>query len=330
MAKDSYKIPADLNTSYSDTEIVLSSKDGMSMRPMPVKVLLGYVASVLLLMYILLKTFIGQSPWYIMVPFIIVWVALTILLMSFDKTKRMNASLIPTVSRYMSKAHRHVSTRTSSNATPFYQICGINKIRDNGMIEWSDGTYGFMYRVTGSASILLFEGDRNAIIDRVDMFYRKLDTSIEVGYITMKEAQKVYRQIANLKKLYDKLDTTDPDLLACAEEQYKVLADYVGKSFRSIHQYMYLKANNEESLMQAKNVLQSEVENSSYMIKQCVALYREDIHEVLRAVYQQQVFFDPRDDAPQKKTAAKADAKTDAKSDAKSDKKHKNKKSLKQ
>lgn len=306
MAKEAYKIPADLNTSYSDTEIVLSSKDGISLRPMPVKVLLGYVGSVLILMYIYLKTFIGQSPWYIMIPFGIVWAGLTILLMTFDKTKRMNISLIPTVSRYISKAHRNVNTRTSSNATPFYQICGINQIRDNGMIEWSDGTYGYMYRVTGSASILLFEGDRNAIIDRVDMFYRKLDTSVEVGYITMKEAQKVYRQIASLKKFYDNLDTTDPDLLACAEEQFRTLSDYVGKSFRSIHQYMYLKANSEESLMQAKNVLQSEVENSAYMIKQCVPLYREDIHEVLRAVYQQQVLFEPKaNDMPQKKVASR-------------------------
>ncbi len=292
MAKETYKIPADLNTSYADTEIVLSSKDGMSMHPMPVKVLLGYVVSVLILMYILLKTFIGESPWYILIPFVLVWVGLTVLLLKFDKTKRMNFSLIPTAARYTSKTARKVNTRTTSNATPFYQICGINKIRDNGMIEWSDGSCGFMYRVTGSASVLLFEGDRNAIIDRVDTFYRKFDSNVELGYITMKEAQKVYRQIANLKKLYDDLDTNDPDLIACAEEQFNVLCKYVGDTFHSIHQYVYLKANNQELLLQAKNVLQSEVEGSSYMIKQCVPLYREDIHEVLRAIYQQQIIID--------------------------------------
>lgn len=286
MAKDSYKIPADLDASYGDTEIVLSSKDGMSMRPLPVRVILGYVGSLLLLMFILMKTFIGRGGLLVIIPFILAWAGLTVLLCSYDKTKRMNISLISTVMRYISKQHRHVNTRTHSNATPFFQISGIAGIRDNGMIEWSDGSYGFMYRVTGSASVLLFEGDRNIILDRVDAFYRKLETNVEVGYITTKEAQKVYRQIAHLKRLYDAMDTDDADLKACAEEQFEILNDYVGRSFRSIHQYMYLKAYNEEALMAAKNALQSEVENSSYMIKQCVALYRDDIHTVLGTIYQ--------------------------------------------
>ena len=288
MAKDSYKIPADLNATYGDMEIVLSSKDGMQMRPLPVRVILGYVASLMVLLFIFIKTFIGQSAWYIIVPFIILWVCLTILLFTNDKTKRMNIALVPTLTRYLPKSQRTVATRMSNNATPFFQICGIIKIRYNGKIEWSDGSFGYMYRVTGTASVLLFDGDRMAILDRVDSFYRKIDTNVEVGYITTKEAQKVYRQLENLNKISNALDIDDPDLKACAEEQRSILTDYVGTSFRSIHQYMYLKGYNEEALDAAKNILQSEVENSQYMIKQCVPLYREDIHEILATIYQEQ------------------------------------------
>lgn len=288
MAKEVYKIPADLDASYGDTEIVLSNKDGMSLRPLPVRMILAYVGSALLLLFIMMKTFIGTSSLLIIIPFIIGWIGLTILLCTSDKTKRMNMSLVPTLTRYVAKHNRHVITRTNSNATPFFQICGIVNIRDNGMIEWSDGTFGFMYRVTGTASVLLFDSDRDMILDRVDMFYRKLEENVEMGFITTKEAQKVYRQVANLSRMYNALDVDDADLRECMNEQYNILTNYVGKSFRSIHQYMYLKANNEEMLLRAKNILQGEVEGSQLMIKQCVPLYREDIHEVFRTVYQQQ------------------------------------------
>jgi len=289
MAKEYYKIPADLDTNYGDMEIVISAKSDMQLRPMPVKMILGYVFSALALFFVLMKTFMGHAPLLVIIGFVITWVALTMLLFGIDKTKRMKMSLIPSFFQYIQKGSRKVITRTTSNATSFYQIAGINAVRENGMIEWSDNSVGFMYRVTGSASVLLFEGDRNAILDRVDAFYRKIDPKVEIGFITTKEAQKVHRQIANLSRMYNKMECDDPELKECAEEQFRILSEYVGKSFRSIHQYMFLKADNEELLMAAKNVLQSEIENSAYMIKQCVALYRDDICEVFREIYQQQM-----------------------------------------
>ena len=48
---------------------------------------------------------------------------------------------------------------------------------------------------------------------------------------------------------------------------------------------MIIKGDNKEALMRAKNVLQSEVENSSLMIKQCVPLYYDDIVEILKLIY---------------------------------------------
>lgn len=287
MAKQSYKIPADLNHSYGDMEIALSTKDGISAKPMPIKVIMTYLGSILVCMYLVMNTPIGSGSILQTVLFVILWIALTLLLASYDTTRRMQVQLIPTLTNYMSYVARHVSTRTMNSANAFYSVAGIENIDDNGLVEYADGTYAYWYRVVGSASVLLFDGDKMAILDRVDNFYRKIGTDVEVGYMTTKEAQKVYRQIAHLSRLYNNLNTADPDLQACADEQFKILKNYVGKSFKSIHQYMFLKADNMEALTVAKNVLQSEIENSRLMIKQCVPLYPADLYEVLRMVYRQ-------------------------------------------
>ncbi len=177
-------------------------------------------------------------------------------------------------------------TRNNAPAKDFYQIAGIEDIDgEKGLITFSDGTYGYMYRVVGTGSVLLFDEDRKAILDRVDSFYRKMKPEYEMIFITSKEAQKVYRQVAAMKRRYDSLAPDDDELRALADTEYRVLKNYVGGSFRSIHQYLILKADNAEALIVAKNMLQSEVENSTMMFKQCTALFGDDIYEVLRTIY---------------------------------------------
>jgi CCR4-NOT transcriptional regulation complex NOT5 subunit len=89
-----------------------------------------------------------------------------------------------------------------------------------------------------------------------------------------------------LQKRYENLQNDDPDLRDLAEEQFRILRDYVGKEFKSIHQYMVIKSSSKEALRVANNILQSEVENSSLFIKQCVPLEKDDTLEVLRSIYQ--------------------------------------------
>ena len=154
------------------------------------------------------------------------------------------------------------------------------------MFVFVDGTYGYWYRVVGSASVLLFDSDRDAIINRVDNFYRKWKYETEIVFLTAKEAQKVYRQVSSLQRRYENIRNDDPDLRELAEEQFKILRDHIGSEFRSIHQYMLLKSNDKESLRTANNILQTEVDNSSLMIRQCVPLDKTDVLQMLASIYQ--------------------------------------------
>ena len=286
MAKQAYKIPTSLDSDYMDMELTLRNKDGIGLKPIPLKTILFFFAGGMIGFVIMSKTFIDGGSFIQKAIFAILWVLLLMLVGKYDATKRMNLFLVPRLFNYIPKANRKIITRMANNATPFYQIVGIRDIDGRGLVTYTDNTYAYWYRIVGSASILLFDEDRDAIINRVDNFYRKIGTDCEIIFMTCKESQKVYRQIANLNRRYKALTVHDKDLDLLVDEQYDVLKNYVGDSFKSIHQYVCIKGDNKEALMSAKNVLQSEVENSSYMIKQCVPLYGDDIIEVLASVYQ--------------------------------------------
>jgi hypothetical protein len=112
-----------------------------------------------------------------------------------------------------------------------------------------------------------------------------MSTDCQIIYITSKESQKVYRQVARLQKRYDALGPEDDELRALCEAQFDILKNGIGQQYRSIHQYMILKAEDTEALVSAKNILEGEVENSNMMFKQCTALFGTDITDVLAKIY---------------------------------------------
>lgn len=285
MAKSSYKIPYGLNASYADMEIAVRTDDGLGFKPLPLKIILVYLAGIVGCIWMIMRSYVRYGTIPEKILFAVVWAMFLLLLCKYDDTQRMQFSLVPTLFYYLPRSARVVMTRRSSSVNGFYAVAGIKNVTDRGLISWADGTYGFMYRVIGSASILLFKDDQKAILDRVEAYYKKVSPEYEHIWITVKSSQAVYKQVAALTDLYKDLEETDEDLKDLLEEQFDTLKSYVGGSFRSIHQYLVLKADNQEVLNQAKAVLESEINNSDRMIKRCVPLHRQDIEGVMRDIY---------------------------------------------
>lgn len=290
MAKRVYKIPASLDAGYLTMNINLANKDGSISHIFTVKKLLAYLLSIFGLVYMLFESFVAQGTVAQKIIFTVVWVLWTVLLVKNDKTGRLQIQMIPSLLTYIPKKARQIYTRKTNKADSFFGICGqSDEVGKKGLISFNDGTYGYMYRVVGSASILLFDDDKTAILNRVDNFYRKLTTDVELVWITTKEPQKVFHQVSHLKKLYDNLDDSEPELKELVNTEFRVLRDEVGGAYKSIHQYLVLKANNKEALLRGRAIIQSEVENSSLMIKQCVPLVnKKDIDEVFCKIYQKE------------------------------------------
>ena len=249
------------------------------------KVLLFWAASILSLFWVVSSTFVATADWWIIALVVIWWLVATAFLGQYSKTKEMKYMSVPALLAYVPTAGRRVLTRKSTNPSAFYSVVGIDNIDESGLIKYADGTYGQGYLVVGSASILLFEEDRKAILNRVDSFWRKVDPTCEYTFVTTKEPQRVYHQIANLERRNLALEVRDPELKELMDEQYDILHDYVGNQFKSIHQYLLLKADNLEALRRAHTILQSEVESSALMIKGCTMLNGADVTEMLTVIY---------------------------------------------
>ncbi|MGW6604255.1 hypothetical protein [Streptomyces sp. NPDC055036] len=285
MAKMAYKVPSSLNRSFLDHEITLS-KGGWSAKPSPIKQMLFFGGGILSLLWVSTSTFVASSGPVPISLFVIWGLAVIIYFGGLMRTKELRIMRVPSLLAYLPPKSRHVFTRRSSDPSDFYSIVGIDGIDDDGRIHFSDGGEGQIYLVVGSASYLLFDEDRIGILDRVDSFWRKVDTTCEHSFITTKEPQRIYHQVANLERRNQALQVRDPDLIELQNEQYDILTRHVGGRFTSIHQYLLLKGKNADALRRGHLVLQAEVEGSSLMVKEATILDREEAEPMLRVFYQ--------------------------------------------
>ncbi|MFD2794559.1 hypothetical protein ACFS27_13465 [Promicromonospora vindobonensis] len=285
MAKTSYKVPSSLNRSFLDHEITLS-KGGWAARPSPLKQLFFFGGGALVLLWVTTSTFVSSSgPGFI--TLFVIWGLLTIAYLGgLTRTKELRVMTVPALLSYLPARARHVMTRRSSNPSDFYSIVGIHGIDEDGRIHFADGGEGQVYLVVGSASYLLFDEDRIQILDRVDAFWRKIDTACEWSFITTKEPQRIYHQVAKLEERNQALEVRDPDLVELQNEQYDILTQHVGGKFTSIHQYLLLKGRSADALRRGHTVLQAEIEGSALMIKEATLLHREETEPMLRLFYQ--------------------------------------------
>ncbi|MEV6821169.1 hypothetical protein AB0M72_20695 [Nocardiopsis dassonvillei] len=284
MAKSVFKIPTSLDRSFLDHEIALAG-GGWQMRPLPMKVILFWAGSLMLLFWVTTSTFVSSADWWLILLVVVWWLATTAFFGQYSKTKEMRFASLPALLEYLPRPARRVITRRGSNPSGFYSVLGVKSVDETGYIEWLDGSVGQAYLVVGSASVLVFDEDKKAILNRVDAFWRKVDTNAEFIWITTKEPQRVYRQLGNLELLNRNLEIRDPELFDLLDERYSILKDYVGGQFTSIHQYLVIKGDNLEALRRAHALVRAEAEGSSLMIKQAVMLDANDLYDMLRTVY---------------------------------------------
>lgn len=283
--KQSYGIKTPMLSTALDTEITLQ-KDGVGLRPLPIKFVIITVVSICLCVWALQSDLVSVGSLLQKTIFVAMWIAMTVLLFMTDKTKRMNfQSIIALLSYLFVSANRRVVTRRDVPATSMIDMCNIKSIDKTGVIKFADKHYGYMYRVTGTASVLLFDSDKDSIINTVDNFFRKIDPSVEFIFITRKESQRTYNQAAAVNHRYKNLKVYDDDLKAICDSQLEMLRDVVGKRYQSIHQYMIIKTDNMESLTAAKITLQTEIDRSGLFIKRCIPLYEDDILDVIASSY---------------------------------------------
>ncbi|PZU04655.1 MAG: hypothetical protein DI630_00635 [Gordonia sp. (in: high G+C Gram-positive bacteria)] len=285
MVKSSYKIPVSIDRSRLDHKITLQAFQ-LKSKPISIKIILYWVLFVFVTAWIVLQSPLSSAPWLVLV-LLVIWMTVTAAVLGkHTKTGDMKFMQIPALLEYIPTRQRKVMTRMNSKPYGFLSIVGIKDVEASGIIRYVNDDVGQLYSVVGSASALLFESDRNAIVRRVDNFHQKIDTGASWCYLTTKESQRVFQQIAAVEHQNRALRHRDPELLALEQEKLDVLINDVGGQFSSLHQYLLVRAATMKELKNAHRVLRAERESSSLMFRRCELLNGTDGLDVLRSVYQ--------------------------------------------
>jgi hypothetical protein len=268
-----------------DMEITLQTSGGIGMKPLPIKNILLVLFGVVSCFLMLTKTDFSRGNILHKAIFVLVWAGLCFLLLRTNKMKQLGVEKISSIGNYIQPDSRFVSVRASDNANNMVKICGFDQIGEDGMIKYTDKSYGVIFDIIGNASILLFDDHKNAILDRVDNHYRKIRPNVTYQFITRKEPQNIFLQVASLEERYNELTCEDPDLTEVFETEKHILSNLVGHSFKSLHQYLIIQAPNEEELNLSLNIFYGEVENSELMFKYHELLDKEEALRVFTDIY---------------------------------------------
>lgn len=285
MAKRNYSIPYTLDSSYLDMEIAVQNNSGLGFRPFPIKTILLVLLGVLSCFLLVSKTFIANGTIIQKGIFILLWIGLCLLLLTTNKQKQIGLEKITSLMMYMNPDSRFIGTRAVDNANNVVKICGYDSIDEDGTINYTDNSVGVVFDIIGNASILLFDDHKNAILDRVDNHYRKMKPGTTYQFITRKEPQNVYLQVASIDERHNEMTVYDEDLEAMFATNKYVISELVGQRFKSLHQYLIIQAPNKEELDLALNVFFSEVENSELMLKYAAQLDRNEVIEFMTPIY---------------------------------------------
>ena len=285
MAKRVYGIPYDFNSSYLDMEIAIQTQDGLGLKPFPIKKILVGLAAILGGYLALTKTVLQYGTVFQKGLFIVVWVALCALLLLETKTQQLGIQKIIPLVTFMNTSSRRVATRSNSPATNMISICNLVDVTDDGLLIYSDNSCGRVFDVIGSGSALLFDRDKEDILNQVDAHYRKLRPDTTYNFITVKESQQIKLQVEAYNRRKDMLTVQDADLIALINTNTHVLNNIVGSNFKSLHQYLILQAKNQEELNLSLEILRSEVENSNRMFKFVEQLEKPRVLALLTSIY---------------------------------------------
>ncbi|MED4130170.1 hypothetical protein [Shouchella miscanthi] len=283
MAKQRFKIPSTLDVSYFDMEFNIKSKNGIGIkRPVSAKVILFTILAALGWFYLVFQSFIGQGGVLLIIGFTITWIILSFLLVKADKTNRTGLELAMTMINYLPKTGRHLPVRLSDSVYPFQRLLNIETVDpEDGRIHFLDGQIGHAYHIVGSASALMFEQDKQIILDKVDAFYRKLTVGVEVIYDTVYEGHAVDEQLAAVRETKQNLSVKSKGLNVLLKEQHDILKYAINnhQGLTSLHQYLIVRAPSESALNEFENLLIGDVEGDGLMFRLAKTLsYKEIEH----------------------------------------------------
>lgn len=281
-----FKLPFSLNVNQLDLAINLSSKNGIQFkRQVTLRVLLIAMLGFLLYLMLVLKTPMGISGGFLgLIIWSVGYIWILFKICTPTLTKQVGMSEIMPMIKYLDGRNRKVTTKKISFKNEVESLIGIvNVDEDTGLIEFNTGEIGYVYEVIGNASILMFDDDRDRVLQGTRNFYRKITPNVSIIFDYVTQPQKVDRNVQHVISQFDDLQYQSKGLKDLLVNQAAVLDNFVGQQFKSMHQFMIVRAKDRDSLNDLENWIAIQMETN--FLKSCRGLSGVDTLEYLKDMY---------------------------------------------
>ena len=270
MADRTFGFRANLNDSLFDTTISLTTSSGeqLSKREFTIRTFLMLLFGIIALMVIESQTVVGHGG-VGAIAFGILWLWLVWEVSQPLPTKKVAITYLTVLPRYLPKARRIISFRSFAPAYGVSMLTGVqeNGVSDDGLIRFLNNDIGRVFEITGSASRLMFDGDRERVVTDARSFYRNINPTTTMLIDTLSSPQRVTMQVKAKDWQMQHLSLQSQSLKMLLHHEKQALEEHVGRQFPMYHQYFVIRAVNEDEMNMFIQWLMQVMSNNSLFLK---------------------------------------------------------------
>ncbi|WP_341775912.1 hypothetical protein [Staphylococcus hyicus] len=249
--KPIYKIPMTLKLNWWDTPISLKQGSVGLSKPITFEVIVVACVSFLAwisIVYNMLTNYFGLFYTFI---FTISYIMLLALCLKRDRHgSKGYKSFMPIYRYWANYNNRLISTRSSAKSREVEKLKLVIPIENidekTGKVEFVDGSVGVVIDIIGNGSRALFVEEKEKIISSFDTFLRQIDLNVSVMVESKQARQDCTEQIFNHENLKNKNTNVEIDQLI--NSRIDILKNDIETQFKSTHQYIHLRAPDEDRL----------------------------------------------------------------------------------
>ena len=245
-----------INLSHWDTPISLKSGSVGFSKPITFKVIVITAAVFLIWMSTSIYMLKHHFGFIYTVLFTIGFIMLSIISLKRGRTGEMGyKSFKPIYNYWVNYRKRFIKTRGIAEVKEVdklkFEIPIENIDDETGKTEYVNGDVGALLKVIGNGSSALFVEEKERIITSFENLLQQMDLGVSITVESKQSKQDCSEQIRNLEDLKNK--NSNPEIDAILSQRMDILQNDIQTKFKSTHQYMYLRAPDEERL---NNILQ--------------------------------------------------------------------------
>lgn len=265
VAKKSYRIPYSLNVTRLQASVILTGSKGQGPFKRPVKLITVILLALLALvipMFVYMNTGVSEGSFIGKAVLFIGWMMFVLMLVIPQENGEEGYKMIwPTIGYWFDTHNKIISTRGDASVTEVSDILQLRKIDNNGVITFVNGWVGQIYEVDGHASNMLFENEREYVIDSFERWLSLLPPNVSVSIPTQHSTLDLALQIraANVRTSQQ----TSTDLKALAARKEKIIRDNISGSerFRTISQCVIITTTDMTALNEQCHWFEQQVQN---------------------------------------------------------------------